>query len=66
MEEDSGNGTASKVEEEEETKPRPRRRSDIARRVSLRLKQVYGRSPVKGRVPRKQVTTVASRAVSTG
>ena len=58
---DSGNGTATKVEEEE-PKARPRRRSDIARRVSLRLKQVYGKSPVRARVPRRQVTTSADRA----
>ncbi|XP_063684941.1 uncharacterized protein LOC134819101 isoform X2 [Bolinopsis microptera] len=60
---DSGNGTATKVEEEE-PKVRPRRRSDIARRVSLRLKQVYGLSPVRKRVPRRQVTTSANRATS--
>ena len=60
---DSGNGTATK-EEEEETKPKPRRRSDIARRVSLRLKQVYGKSPVRARVPRRQVTKHGERATS--
>ncbi|KAL5266297.1 hypothetical protein ACHWQZ_G003650 [Mnemiopsis leidyi] len=61
---DSGNGTATKEEEEEVNKPKPRRRSDIARRVSLRLKQVYGRSPVRARVPKRQVTKHGDRATS--
>ena len=64
-ENDSGNGTATRLEDEEEQpKQRPRRRSDIARRVSLRLKQVYGKSPVRTRPPRRQVTTTADRAAS--
>ena len=35
------------------------RRSELARRVSLRLKQVYGKSPVRSRTPRKRRSEIA-------
>ena len=58
---DSGHATSKEdsdaASKEGSAKVKPRRRSDIAKRVSMRLKHVYGKSPVRPKVPRRQVVS---------
>ena len=57
-----GSENVKETMKEEVVAAKPRRRSDIARRVSLRLKHVYGKSPVRAKVPRRNAVS-ADRAV---